>query len=316
MRRPARSGRTRPRPSSTGSAPSWRAAPAERPSGRPQPPEAGVGARAGPGAAAGSGRGGFGPGRGPGGPGVDLGDPRARLGRLGQGAAGLGGGERPLIARAGLAPALERMLGLGEVELHQRIVGERCGGRGEQPERLEAVAAAVQDPAVGVLELRHARAAQPAGDGVGALEALRVGAIAGDQAREVVGDHLRGVVAVVDRLVEGDGAVDVALALQEPRLDEAELVAVGQRLQALVEGRQRLRRPCPGRRAAPRAPGRRGRRRGCRRSPRGSWPRRRPRRPASACRPPRISRPGTSDGSLARRSSRCRSAAPMSPEVT
>ena len=28
-------------------------------------------------------------------------------------------------------PALERQLGLGEMELHQRVVGQRCGGRGE-----------------------------------------------------------------------------------------------------------------------------------------------------------------------------------------
>ena len=98
----------------------------------------------------------------------------------GQRAAGRGGGQRPVVARPRRVEALERELGLGAVELHLGVAGHRLGGRAEVVERLGRVAAQVQDPAVGVLERRHVRAAQPPGDAEGALEALGVGPGGGD----------------------------------------------------------------------------------------------------------------------------------------
>ena len=65
-------------------------------------------------------------------------------------------------------------------------------------------------------------------------------AVAGEQAREVVGQHRRTGVLGVERLVGGDRPVDVALLLQLPGLGEEQRRAVGRRREPGVERRRGL----------------------------------------------------------------------------
>ena len=221
-------------------------------------------------------------------PGGDGGDPVA--GGSGLRAAGCRPRRRRARARSSRAPrpAAERELRLGEVELHQRVVGQRRGRRREVGERLLGVAAPVQDPAVGVLEMRHVRAAQPPGDGEGALEARRVAArwLVIRLARLLASTGERAV-AGVERLVDArspprcrpgsrsspawanSSAGSVAGGAASPASSAAAAASASR----------------PGRRGARRAPGAAGAGRGRRRSPRGSRPRRPPRSPRSACEP-------------------------------
>ena len=165
----------------------------------------------------------------------ELGQPGAGGGGLGQGAAGLGGGERGGEGRLRRRAVAEGELGLAAVELDLGVAGQRRGGGGEVAERRGGLAAQGEDPAVGVLELRHRAAVQPPGDGEGALERRRIRALGGQEARQVVGDHRVGAVAGIERLVVGDGAGDVAVGLAQAGPGEDEPGIVRRRGDAGVE---------------------------------------------------------------------------------
>ena len=177
--------------------------------------------------------------------------------RLGGGRAG--GGERPLEARPRRLRLAEGVLGGAEVVEHQRLLRQPRRGALEVRQRRLAVAALQQDPAVGVLEMRLVGAAQPPGDGIGPLLARGVAAVAGQEARQVVGDELRAGVPGVEVLVDRDRRLEVAGDLELARLDEQEpRVPAGGGEAGLERRGGGL--GLPGRRpAAGRAPGRPGR---------------------------------------------------------
>ena len=120
------------------------------------------------------------------------------------------------------------------------VAGQRLGRRLEVVERPGAVAAPVQDPAVGVLELRHVRARAAAGRSRRRARGSPGRRRRGQQAREVVGEQPPSRVAGVERLVERERRRSMSPArLRQARLQEQEL------------GRRRARPPAR-RRAPPR----------------------------------------------------------------
>ena len=126
-------------------------------------------------------------------------------------------GAREALLRS--IPALRGKLGLAEMILNQRDIGQRCRGRFEISERLGCISPQIEDPAVGVLERGHIRPAQPPGHGIGPG---KIGRIARrprrrQQAREIVGHRDRARIPGIKRLVIGPGRSEIARALLEPR---------------------------------------------------------------------------------------------------
>ena len=115
----------------------------------------------------------------------------------------------------------------GEVELHLRVLGQSGGGGHEIVQRLLRAARQEGQPAIGVLEGRHVGALEPPRDPLGAGDGLGIVAGQREKAGEVVGDHQRGPVPLVDLLVDGDGAGDVALLLQRAGAHPLQLGAGG-----------------------------------------------------------------------------------------
>ena len=156
---------------------------------------------------------------------------------LGQGAAGLGGSEGGGIGRRGRVAVAEGALGLAEVKLDLGVARECCARLREILPRLGGVAAQEEDPAVGVLELRHLAAAQPPGDGMGALEGSGIGPSRRQKAGEVVGEDRAAARAGVEGLVVGDRPGEVPARLAQARPQEEELaVRIAGGGDALVEG--------------------------------------------------------------------------------
>ena len=153
--------------------------------------------------------------------------------------------------------------------------------------------------------MRHVRAAQPPGDGEGALEARGVGAVGGEQAREVVRQQRVGAVAGVERLVDRDRALEVAAALEQARLQEEQVGIVAGRGEAGGERRLGVLGPALAREQREERAVRLGQGGGPRRSARGRAPRpRRPRRARRGGRPASSVRAGWRGRLRARRRAR------------
>ena len=134
-----------------------------------------------------------------------------------------GGGQ----ARAGLVHATKGGIDFAKMELHRSILGQaRCGGL-EIGQRLERFALQVGDAPERILKGGDGRAAQAAGDGIGAGDGFGVLAQRGQQAGQIVRDDHIGAVFGIEVFVDGQSAFVIARLLKRRGMHPTQIGRAG-----------------------------------------------------------------------------------------